>query len=215
MPRPYSLQITPDTPDADGLADNNDSSGSSLTLDGALTSGGIYTAVDGMGHQISITDTATVDQSGATFTVTGTNVEGEAITEDITGPTSGATVESTKYFKTITAIDIASGAGSGTVDVGTVDEIATPVVIINHRGGIEIGLGVVVTGTINYTVQHTLDDVRGDVAIDDAHFFNHSALAAQTSSEDGNYDSGLIATRLVVNSFTGGATIRFLVVHGD
>lgn len=212
MPRPYTYSVTPDTPDADGLADNNDSSSSSLTLDGALTSGGTYTSVDGLGHQISILDTATVDQSGATFTVTGTDVDGNSISEAITGPGSGATVESSSYFKTITSIAIANGAGSGTVDVGTVDEVVTPTVPLNHISAIEIGLAVIVTGTINYTVQHTLDTTLAGTS--NCSWLDHDYLASATASDDGNYDFGVCGTRIKVNSYTGGATIKFNIVQG-
>lgn len=104
--------------DLDGIADNNDSSGTSLTLDGVLVSGGVYVAADDKEHHIRILDTATVDQSGATFTITGKNIRGQEIIEAVTGPASGAFVESTNRFASISSITIANGAGSGTVDVG-------------------------------------------------------------------------------------------------
>jgi hypothetical protein len=213
MPRPYTLSVTPDTPDPDGLADNNDSSGSSVTLDGALTSGGTYTSVDGLGHRLDIIDTATVDQSGATFTVTGTNANGEAVTEAITGPGSGATVESTEYFKTVTSITIASAAACGTVDIGTVDEVATPTYVVNWRSAIELGFSVEITGTIDYDVQHTLDNILNDGTASTT-YLDHSAVAAQTASADGNYDFGITGMRVITNSYTGGATIKLNIVQG-
>ena len=104
--------------DLDGIADNNDSSGTSLTLDGALVSGGVYVAADDEGHHIRILDTATVDQSGATFIITGKNENDKDIIENVTGPGSGLAVLSTNRFKVISSIDISSGAALGTVDVG-------------------------------------------------------------------------------------------------
>ena len=54
---------------------------------------------------------------GVEFTITGTNVDGTAITEIITGPTAGATVTSSNIFKTVTRIQT-NGAASA-VNVGT------------------------------------------------------------------------------------------------
>ena len=213
MPRPKVFDITLDAPDADGLADNNDSSGTSLTLDGALTSGGTFTAADGLGHRVSILDTATVDQSGATFTVTGTDADGRSVSEAITGPGSGATVESTTYFKTITSVAIASGAGSGTVDMGTVDEAATAMYPLNRYGTFDVGLAVTVSGTIDATVQHTFDNPQ-DVDVTPV-FFAHSSLANVTANGDGNYDFPCRATRLITNSYSAGATFKFHIIEAS
>lgn len=213
MTKPISYSVTPDTPDADGLAAANDSSGSSVTLDGVLTEGGTFTAVDGLGHRIEITDTATVDQSGATFTITGTDANGTTITEAVTGPASTATVISTNYFKTVSSISVANGAGSGTVNVGTTDEVATPGFPMVFTSAINIGIGVVTTGTLDYTVQHCFD-TYDQVDFSDVSWFSHATLVNQTASADGNYAFGLTGSRLVLNSYTGGATFKIMIVQG-
>lgn len=215
--KPKQIDFDVDNVDADGLAATNDSSGATLTLDGALTSGGTYTSVDGFAHQISILDTATVDQSGATFTVTGTDADGHAQTEAITGPTSGAAVESSKYFKTISSIAIASGAGSGTVSVGTVDEVASKTYVLPHSEQNAAVFQVDVTGTINYDIQVTLQDpyTRGLAAPFD--FDDQEDLAWVN---DGNFGAktadllsplaqpGARAFRIVTNSYTDTAELQ-------
>ena len=61
-----------------------------------------------------------------------------------------------------------------------------------------IGFGVVVSGTVNYTVQHTFDGTN---------WFNHPDVVGQASNADGNYAFPVLLIRLTVNSGTGTATL--------
>jgi hypothetical protein len=61
-----------------------------------------------------------------------------------------------------------------------------------------IGFGVVVTGTVNYTVQHTFDNTN---------WFDHPDVNSLTFSQDGNYAFPVLKIRLTINSGTGSATI--------
>jgi archaellum component FlaF (FlaF/FlaG flagellin family) len=67
---------------------------------------------------------------------------------------------------------------------------------------------VVVNGTTNYTVQHTLDDVLVSTAA--ANAFDHDTLVAQTTNQDGNYAFPVSAIRVVNNSGAGSTTITIL-----
>ena len=107
--------ITADTQalDADGISVAATLSGSgNLTLGGALTSGGSATFDSGR----VVTLLSAGDDSGDTFTVTGTDVNGDAQTEEITGANAG-TATGTKYFKTVTQIST-DGASAGNVSAG-------------------------------------------------------------------------------------------------
>jgi len=97
--RAFEIDVDLEDANLTGLASNIDSSGTSLTFDGALISGGTFTSADGLGRIIVIVDSDTDTQSDVTFTITGIDAQGDAITNTITGPGSGATVASTKYFK--------------------------------------------------------------------------------------------------------------------
>src|SRR3990167_10210581 len=112
MAKRKELDIDLTNDDADGIADGVDSTGATVALTGALTSGGTWTASDvGIARIIEIKDSSTVDQSTATFTITGTSEAGNVgDTEDITGPTSGATVKSAKAWYYISEIAITSPA---------------------------------------------------------------------------------------------------------
>ncbi len=59
---------------------------------------------------------------------------------------------------------------------------------------IRISYAVIVTGTVNYTVQHSLDGVN---------FFDNSDNTSQTTSQDGNYIFPIRAVRVNINSGAG------------
>ena len=74
-----------------------------------------------------------------------------------------------------------------------------------------VGIGVKVTGTVNYTVQHTFDDVWATgYSAAAGNWYNHSSLAAQTANADGNYAFPVTAVRLTVNSGSGTATMTLI-----
>ena len=88
---------------------------SALTLNGSSISSGTFT--DTAGKRISISS-AGGDESGYAFTIVGTDLSGNALTEVITGPTANATVLGSKTFKTVTSVT-PSGNSLGSITVGT------------------------------------------------------------------------------------------------
>lgn len=74
-----------------------------------------------------------------------------------------------------------------------------------------VGIGVVVSGTVNYTVQHTFDDVWAtDYTASSGTWYNHASLASQAANADGNYAFPVTAIRLTVNSGSGTATMTVI-----
>ena len=84
-----------------------------LTLGGALASGGSVT----LGSARTVVITSGSDDSGISFNVVGTDLDGASLTENITGGSSTAST-GTKFFKTIISIT-AVGDPAGTVIAGT------------------------------------------------------------------------------------------------
>lgn len=78
--------------------------------------------------------------------------------------------------------------------VGSTDGIVTD----NYVSPYNIGFGVVVSGTVNYTVQHTFDGTT---------WFDHPDVNSLITNQDGNYAFPVQQIRLTVNSGTGSATI--------
>ena len=98
--------------DADGLVDAESIVGAGdLTIDGSQDS----LATSGLNSFVTINSSNNL--SGVQFTITGTDIDGNAISEVITGPTAGATVTSSNIFRTITKIETDGAASS--VNVGT------------------------------------------------------------------------------------------------
>lgn len=69
-----------------------------------------------------------------------------------------------------------------------------------------VGFGVVVTGTVNYTVQHTFDDP----AIGFSTWFSHPTVASQAANADGNYAFPVTGIKVLVNSGSGTATLNLI-----
>ena len=140
--------LTADTQalDADGISTAATLSGSgNLTINGALASGGSCTFDAGR----IVTILSAGNDSGDTFTVTGTDVNGDAQTEDITGANAG-TATGTKYFKTVTQIAI-DGASAGNVSAG-VNASAGDVIFAGRsrlKGVFTVNSAT--AGTINFT----------------------------------------------------------------
>jgi hypothetical protein len=101
--------------DADGVCQSQTPAAGgvqNLTINGALASGGVATFVAAR----FITITSAGADGGRTFTVTGTDVNGNAQTESITGPAT-TTVTGTKYFRTVTQVSV-DGNTAGAITVG-------------------------------------------------------------------------------------------------
>jgi hypothetical protein len=114
----------------------------SLVIGGALASGGSVT----FDQPRNVTILSAGDDSGISFTVTGTDETGDSATESITGANAG-TATGSSYFTTVTAI-AAVGDPAGNVSAGSGTAIAAPM----FRGRMRLrGIYVVNTGTAGTT----------------------------------------------------------------
>lgn len=201
--RPIIRNYDPANVDTDGLVDG--ATGVTTPLVQLATSAG-----DGLAHQLNITSTA--DLSGITFTVTGTDADGIAQTEAITGP-NNTTVESTKYFLTVTSIAISATLGANTADIGWVDEFVTPTLPLNWRGEYA-SLRITPTGTIDYTVQVTYTPLTSapDLVWSDAPA-DVVDMTDVTAEIIAVLEPPPVAMRLQVNSYTDTAELDLQVVH--
>ena len=69
-----------------------------------------------------------------------------------------------------------------------------------------VGFGVITSGTVDYTVQHTFDDP----GVGFTTWFNHPTVAGQIASADGNYAFPVTGIRVTVNSGAGTATLKLI-----
>ena len=83
---------------------------------------------------------------------------------------------------------------------------SSAIVMNTNISPFNVGFGVIVDGTVNYTVQHTFDDpVVGFTT-----WFDHPTVAAQGTSQDGNYAFPVTGIKVLVNSGGGTATLKLI-----
>ena len=117
------------------------SSGGTLTINGDKASSNTATFTNT--EKVSITSAG--NDSGRTFTITGTNSAGAAQTEDVTGANAGVAT-STKYFKTVTKIQVDAGGGSaGAVTAGVINKEVKTIVSTDKAFAALLKDGTVVT----------------------------------------------------------------------
>jgi len=149
-----SVTDATDTFDRDGIIEaSTPAAAGAITLDGTFVNSGIAT----LPSQRKILIYSDADDSGVTFTVTGTDHFGESVSETITGPNT-TTVYSTETYKEISSINI-SGAGTGSIEIGCV----------GNNVGIELDDGTLQWTWIGAAISTTLtlvDALTDDVAVD-------------------------------------------------
>lgn len=85
---------------------------------------------------------------------------------------------------------------------------SSPAVMDHYISPFNIGMGVVITGDVTCTVQHTFDDVF-DSAITPT-WFSHPTLAGITADTDGNYAFPVRAIRLNQSAGDGSAALTII-----
>ena len=203
--RLVSLLFTPEAANTTGYLSN--ATGATWTLT-------TTTADDGLAHLTTILNDSATDHSGKTALITGTDADGNAQTETLALPAASVTSTGVKYFKTISSIVPSATIGGDTMDLGWSAVAISKTVPLNYIATpFSISLSVVVTGTINYTVQHVFQDIYAAFP-STLTWFNQMTLVTDTTNGDSNYAFPVRGTRLLINSVTAGATIRFTINQG-
>lgn len=180
--------------------------------DGTFTSTGAATAVqvssttDGLAHKVTLVAPVQASLAGITFTIIGTDANDLLLTETgLTGPASGATVTSTKHFKTIATIQPSATMGALVVSVGIAAESVGAMIPLEWRSSAGAAMTLAITGTINFTVEETYGNPF-TTAIEDLPWVAISALSAKTATTSGIGTVGAQAVRVKTNTVTNGAT---------
>lgn len=199
------LVLTPTAVDADGVCASQSPAAGAILINGALASGGVAS----LGAAQLIRLTSGGNDSGITFTFTGTDSDGRSQTETVAG-TNASNSDTTKYFKTITAIT-ASAAVATTIIVGNlIDSVSNTVRPDLNTSPIAIGIGVIlVSGTATYKVQHSYQD--GTTSHPTLWFDN--AAGAKTASSEATYSAPVGTIRLLVSASSSGV-LRANIIQG-
>jgi hypothetical protein len=180
-----------------------------LTINGALASGGVAT----LDTPRRVLITTTGNESAKTFVITGTSLTNQVISESITGPNAGS-AQSVLDYKTVTSITISANAAAA-LTVGTNGVASSGWVRFDDFAPSDISIQCSVSGTVNYTVQQTLDDPNSptnpvNLALVNWFSSPDSNLIAATGNIQSNYAFMPTYARILLNSGTGSVTGTFI-----
>jgi len=188
-----------------------------VTASGAAT-GNISVGVNGqlatMDNPRRLLLTTSANDTGKTFTITGTDWNGSTVTETLTG-VNNSTAFTVRDYKTITSIFI-SAASAGTVTFGTNGIASSRPIFLDRYALAPTALQATVSGTVNYTVQQTLDDPT-DVGYTSTTWVNYpdGTMASATATAQGSYANLPTCTRITLNSQTNPGFVVFSVLQAS
>lgn len=197
--RPKRLTLSIAVADPNGICETQTPVGAgNLTINGALATAGVAT-MDFARHASVASDE---DESGDTYTFTGTNRHHAAQTESITGPNNN-TVTTTKNFLTVTQVAV-SGAATGNITVGSADEADTKIIPTDNYAKIIRYSGMLSSGASQtFAIEYTTDDIY-DSDFDEEVANWIDAATGKTADYSGTLEGGVTAIRGAITSFASG-----------
>ena len=157
--------------------------------------------------------TGTVANADATAAAgAGDTMDATALTQGV----AGNSVDSTQVLTNATwgATDLAGGvdgADIGTNGVGA----GAPIKLDQYISPFSVSLGVLITGTVNATVQFTVDEIPAQLTDFAAlNWFDHADLTGATADANGTFIAPVTAARLLTNSGDGTAVFRVIQAGG-
>jgi hypothetical protein len=177
-----------------------------VTLNGAAVTGGV--AVLDTPRRVLITTTDTTH----TFTITGTNAAGMVQSESFL--IAGGSTASQLDYKTVSSVAV-SGTASAAVTVGTNGVASSAWVRFDNWAPAPVAIQLTASGTVNYTVQQTLDDPNSPTnpvaaALVTWVATSDTAAVGATGSVQTNYAYAPVYARVLLNSGSGSVTGTFL-----
>lgn len=174
-----------------------------FTLNGSTVTGGV--AVLDTARRVLFTQAAS--ESGKSYTILGTDANGAPQTEILPAAASATTVQSNLDFKTITLISISAGA-TGAITVGTNGVASSRWMRMDEYNNAPTSVQCTVTGTVNYTVQQSLQDPNSPtnpVTTYNVTWFPSldPAVVAATSTQVSYFQNPPLWARVLLNSGTG------------
>lgn len=193
--------------DDNGIAESQTTAGAAnLTLNGALVSGGV--AILDEPRQVAISSAG--NDTGVTFTVYGTTYGGASVSESLTGASGGAVATKTD-FATVTQVSTSSATSASGVIVGTNSLAGSRWIRMDSWAFAQSAMQINISGTINYTVQTTMDDPNSPVspvAISAVNWVNSTDtnVVGQSATKSTSFVTTPTWVRVLLNSGTGSVT---------
>lgn len=207
MANPFQVTLALANASATNIALSQSPGAGAITLNGSTVSGGVATL--DAARRILLTSGSS--DTGITFTVVGTNRDGNPQTETITG--GATTASTTQDFLTVSSVTH-SGSVAGTLTIGTNGVASSQWCVVNyHTTPVNIGIGVTVTGTVNFTVEYTYDNPNAPFSGTFPTAWSVTALASKAVNTDGSINEPVYAYRVTQNSFSSGGTIKMIGIQ--
>lgn len=213
MPRPKTITLTMAASDDDAVCQSQTPSGAgALTINGALASGGVAT-LDVPRH---ILITAAANESGRTFTLTGTDRFGKALSTTTAGPNATTKIVTAYNFKTLTTVSI-DGAATGAVKVGTADSLESQWLPMDWRGPEAPKVSVALSSAANltFTGQLTASDIQASGFVETSATTSDVSALTGTASALASLSGPARAFRLKLSSFVAGTVTLTLMERGN
>lgn len=196
---------------ANGIAQSQSPGGAgNLTLNGSLVTAGVANLVTP--QFVGITSGG--DDTGITFTITGTDRYGRTQTETISGGNT-TLAQTTKNFLTVSRIAI-SGASAGTVVAGiNATGTTAPLIVDRFVNPGNYSVALVFTGVATSSIEISYDDLAPlwNMANNSPTWFTASGFAAQTTNQNGIINGPVSMIRLKNTSGTGSVTATILTPY--
>lgn len=186
-------------------------SGTALTLNGTLVSGGVAT----LDTPRRVLLTYGNEASARTLVVTGTGRTGQTQSETLAVPSGGGgTVATVLDYKTVTSLMPAGSGWTAAATVGTNGVAGSAWVRLDQWPIPQTTIQCTVSGTVNYTVQQTLDDPNSPtdpVALTAVTWIDSAdtAVVGGTATKMSNFAYVPVFARVLLNSGTGSVTATF------
>ena len=84
---------------------------------------------------------------------------------------------------------------------------SSPAIVVNTNiSPVNIGFGVIATGTVTYSIQHTFDNPAVGFTV----WYTHPTIAAKSDNQDGNYAFPVTGIKVLVTAGAGTATLNLI-----
>jgi hypothetical protein len=187
--------ITALSNDANGIFE--DQTGTAITLNGALVSGGIARAA--ASQQVSLESSGNI--SGVTFLITGTDADGRYQAEVLTGPNAD-TVKTVLYFLTVDSVTPSGSVGTNVEGGWLSTNGAVSQTLVPDLASYTALMSIVVDScTCTYTVEHTSYNKPSSV---DGIWFDTVAMVSKTADAEGNIVAAVGGVRAKITAYTSG-----------
>lgn len=155
---------------------------------------------DNRQSQRSVALASTANLSSVLFTVAGYDPAGTLVTQTITGPNNSTVYTTTGYTVVSSITPNATFIAASGVTAGFGTSGVTHWHIPSNWGAyFGIGGGVVVSGSLTYTLQHTFDDIfNTSLASLNVFSCDDTALVGATTSQSFNYAYPIGASRVAI-----------------